>query len=70
VQRSAAAAAEFICLGFQSAIGADAKVIIRQQPLDHRNVIGKLGLTPIQLQSLDLFMSIIPVWETSVRLTR
>jgi hypothetical protein len=70
VERPTPSAAEFIRLGFQRPIGTDAKVIIGQQPIDHGDVIGKLGLTPIQLQPFNLFMSIIPVRKPGVRLTR
>jgi hypothetical protein len=69
MERPTPPAGELIRLGFQRSIGADAKVIIGQQPFDHGDVVGNLGLTPIQLQPFDLFMSIIPVGKTSMRLT-
>jgi len=69
MERPTPPAAEFIRLGFQRPIGADAKIIIGQQPFDHGDVIGNLGLTPIQLQPFNLFMSIIPVGKTGVGLT-
>jgi hypothetical protein len=70
MDRPSPPAGEFIRLGFQRPIGTDAKIIIGQQPIDHGDVISELGLTPIQLQSLNLFMSIIPVGKPGVRLTR
>jgi hypothetical protein len=69
MERTTPSAAEFIRLGFQRSIGADAKIVIGQQPFDHGDVIGNLGLAPIQLQPFNLFMSVIPVGKTSVRLT-
>src|SRR5271156_3247007 len=69
MERPTPPAAELIRLGFQCPIGADAKVVIGQQPFDHGDVIGNLGLTPIELQPFNRFMSIILVGETSMRLT-
>ena len=70
MERPAAAAGEFVRLGFQSAVGADAEIVIGQQPIDHGDVIGELGLTPIQFQSFDLFVGTVVVRKNGVGLTR
>jgi hypothetical protein len=70
MERPTPAPAEFIRLGLQRAVGANPEIIIRQQPFDHGNIIGKLRLTPVQFQPFNLFMSIIPMGKTGVRLTR
>jgi hypothetical protein len=70
MERSTPAAAEFICLGFQRAVGADSKIVIGQESIDYGNIVSELRLAPIQLQALNLFMGIIAMGKTSVRLTR
>ena len=68
MQRSAAAAGEFIRLGFQGAVGADPKIVIRQQPIDRGDVVGELGLPPVQLQPFNLFVGIFMVGKNRMRL--
>ena len=62
--------AEFIRFAFQGAVGTDAEIIIGKQAIDYGNIVGKLGLTPVQFQPFDLFVGTIVVRKNSVRLTR
>ena len=61
---------ELIRLGFQGAVGADAEVVIGQQPIDHGNIVGKLCLTPVQFEPFDLFVGIIVVGKNRQRPAR
>ena len=58
---------EFIRLGFQSAVGADAEIIIGQQAIDHGDVVGDLGLAPVQFESFDFFVGRIVMGKNGVR---
>ena len=70
MQRSAAALGEFIRLGFQSAVGADAKIVIGQQAIHRRDVVGELGLPPVQFEAFYLLMGAIMVGKHGMRLRR
>ncbi len=60
--------AEFIRLGLQGTVGADAQIVIGQQAVNLRHVIRELGLTPVHLQPFYLFMGRITMRKDSMRL--
>jgi hypothetical protein len=68
VQSAVTAAGEFVSLGLKGAIRADAKIIIRQQPLDGGDVIGELSLTPVQFQTFYFFVSVLMVGKNGMGL--
>src|ERR1700761_1084008 len=70
MERSTPAAAEFICLGLQRAVGTDPQIVLGQESIYYGNIVRELRLPPIQLQSLNLFMGIIAMGKTSMSLTR
>ena len=68
VQRSATPPAEFIRLGFEDAIGADTQIVIRQQAIDLRHVIGELGLPLVQFQPFNFLVGIFVMGKKGMRL--
>ena len=53
VKGSPTALGEFIRFGFECAVGVNAKVVVRKQPVELRDVISDLGLAPLQFKPFE-----------------